>query len=240
MKFNLTLIFIVLGSLLHANTSARTKYAVQQPINERRFNQKFKESYSGRKYNYDGIAKSRPASQQHQNADYSEEQPYVVEDEADGFNFNFNVYNWLLIGILIMAVGYLIYTLLNNGSSRLFSTKTNSKLIHPTEFSVENIAHTDIKALIESAENTNDYRLAVRYYYMLVLKHLTLKNFITYAEDKTNEDYLYAMASQKFSKDFAYTSYIYNYTWYGEFALNAEQYQVAKQQFVQLIKKVNS
>jgi len=238
MKFNLTLIFIVFNLLLHANISSWDKMTIQQPHTERQFNNEFKESYSGRKYNYDGIAKTRPASEQHQNAEYSEEQPYDVEDEADGFNFN--IYNWLLIGILILAVGYLVYTLLNNGSSQLFSSKTNSKLIHPTEISSENITHVDIKALIESAENTNDYRLAVRYYYMLVLKHLTLKNFITYAEDKTNEDYLNAMASQKFSKDFAYTSYIYNYTWYGEFALNAQQYQVAKQQFVQLIKKVNS
>ncbi len=238
MKFNLTLIFIVFNLLLHANISSWDKITIQQPHTERQFNNKFKEYYSGRKYNYDGIAKTRPASQQHQNAEYSDEQPYGPKDEADGFNFN--IYNWLLIGILILAVGYLVYTLLNNGSSQLFSSKTNSKLIHPTEISAENITHVDIKALIESAENTNDYRLAVRYYYMLVLKHLTLKNFITYAEDKTNEDYLNAMASQKFSKDFAYTSYIYNYTWYGEFALNAQQYQVAKQQFVQLIKKVNS
>ena len=49
-----------------------------------------------------------------------------------------------------------------------------------------------------------------------------------------------AIASQKFSKDFAYTSYIYNYTWYGEFALDMKQYELAKGSFVQLIKEVNS
>ncbi|MBJ7880859.1 hypothetical protein [Gelidibacter salicanalis] len=227
--------------LLNANASLWANSAMQQPQVERQFNDGFKESYSGRKYNYNGTAKTRPSSaHQNHNSEYSEDQPYIPEKNPDGFSFNFKTLNWVFVFILILAVGYLAYTLLNNGSSKLFSSKNNSQLNPSTDISAKNIAHADIRMRIKNAENTHDYRLAIRYYYLLVLKQLTLKNFITYEDDKTNADYMQAIASQKFSKDFAYTSYIYNYTWYGEFDLDVKQYQLAKQRFVQLIKKVDS
>lgn len=242
MKLHLTLIFTVCMILLHGSNSLWAKTSAQQPQNERQFNEGFKDNYSGRNYNYEGKATVRSTSTKHGDASkYSQDRPYVNEDnDANNFSLDFNAFNWLFILILIIAVGYLAYTLLNDGSSKLFSSRHNEKLLSHGEITADNIAHTDIKTLITNAEKTNDYRLAIRYYYLLVLKQLTLKNFIKYEDDKTNADYMNAIASRKFSKDFAYTSYIYDYTWYGEFALNKEQYQLAKNSFVQLIKEVNS
>lgn len=215
---------------------------MQQPQSEREFSNGFKDDYSGRKYDYEGKAKVRHgATQQGQGAEYSEDQPDIKEDNiSNDFSFDLSDFNWLFVLILILAVGYLAYTLLNEGSSTLFSSRTNEKLKSYSEITAENIEHADIKALITNAENTNDYRLAIRYYYLLVLKQLTLKNFIKFEDDKTNADYMTAIASQKFSKGFAYTSYLYNYTWYGEFTLDIEQYQLAKNSFVNLINEVNS
>ena len=242
MKLHLTLIFTVCMILLHGNTSLWANISVQQPQNERQFKEGFKDKYTGRKYNYEGKATVRSSSSKHADGSkYSQNRPYANEDNnADNFSFDFSVFNWLFILILIIAVAYLAYTLLNDGSSKLFSSRSNEKLNSYGEITAENIVHADIKALINDAEKTNDYRLAIRYFYLLVLKQLTLKNFIKYEDDKTNADYMHAIASQKFSKDFAYTSYIYDYTWYGEFDLNKQQYQLAKDSFVKLIKEVSS
>lgn len=242
MKINLTLIVTISMILLIGNTPLWANISVQQPQNERQFKEGFKDKYTGRKYNYEGKATVRPSSSKHADGSkYSQNRPYANEDnDTDNFSFDFSVFNWLFILILIIAVGYLAYTLLNDGSSKLFSSRNNEKLNSHGEITAENIVHADIKALINDAEKTNDYRLAIRYFYLLVLKQLTLKNFIKYEDDKTNADYMHAIASQKFSKDFAYTSYIYDYTWYGEFDLNKQQYQLAKDSFVKLIKEVSS
>lgn len=242
MKLNLTLSVMVCMLLLNVNTSLWANVSTQKPPIDRQFKDGFKDTYSGRKYNYEGKARVRSTESKHREASkYSENRPYVKEDNnAENFSLNFKAFNWLFILILVLAVGYLAYTLLNDGSSRLFSSRRNEKLKVYGDITADNIQHADIKTLIANAEKTNDYRLAIRYYYLLVLKQLTLKNFIKYEDDKTNADYMNAIASQKFSKGFAYTSYIYNYTWYGEFALNVEQYQLAKGSFVQLIKDVNS
>ncbi|MBA6154346.1 hypothetical protein [Gelidibacter maritimus] len=242
MKLRLTLIFTISMMLLHGSTSIWANISVQQPTNERRFQEGFKDNYSGRNYNYDGKAAVRSTSTKHGDASkYSQDKPFVGEDNnANEFSFDFSAFNWFFILILILAVGYLAYTLLNDGSSKLFSTRQNEKLQSHSEITADNITQTDIKTLIKKAEQTEDYRLAIRYYYLLVLKQLTLKNFIKYEDDKTNAEYMNAIASRNFSKDFAYTSYIYDYTWYGEFALDKRQYDLAKNSFVQLIKAVNS
>ena len=242
MKLNTTLFIMVCMLLLIVNTPLWASSNMQQPQTERQFNTDFKDNYSGRKYNYEGKAEVRSTSSKPGDpSKYSKNKPYVKEENnSDNFSFNFNSLNWLFIFILILAVGYLAFTLLNDGSSKLFSSRNNRKIKSYGEITAENIAHADIKTLISNAENKNDYRLAIRYYYLMVLKQLSLKNFIKYTDDKTNADYMTAIASQKFSKDFAYTSYIYNYTWYGEFALDLKHYELAKGSFVQLIKEINS
>ena len=242
MKRNLKFIFMTCMLLLAVNAALWAGSSMEQPQKEREFNKDFKDHYSDRKYNYEGKAEVRSKASKHENASkYSENKPYVKEDNtSNDFSFNFTAFNGLFILILILAVGYLAYTLLNDGSSKLFSSRKNENLKFYDQITAENIANANIDALITQAENTNDYRLAIRYYYLLVLKQLTLKNFIKYTEDKTNADYIKAIASQKFSKGFGYTSYIYNYTWYGEFTLDLKQYQLAKASFVQLIKEVNS
>lgn len=242
MKLKLSLILMACMLMLNMNTSLGTNTSMQKPKQERQFNEGFKDSYSNRKYNYEGRKVVKPPSSKSGEAPkYSEDKPYVKEEnDANDFSFGFRSFNWLFILILILAVGYLAYTLLNDGSSKLFSKRNHKKLSTHSEITAENIEYTDIKILIAKAENTDDYRLAIRYYYLLVLKQLSLKNFIKYEDDKTNADYMNAIASQKFSKSFAYTSYLYSYTWYGEFTLDQEEYHLAKDRFVQLINEVNS
>ena len=239
MKLNRYLLFLCCAVLLSANT---VSVFAQEPTTERAFKDDFKDDYSGRKYNYKGKkVVTTPQSADGKPSKYSEDSPYIKEkNNTDDFSLNFGFTNWLFIGILVLAVLYLAYTLLNDGSSGLFSSRGHQKIQSYADITADNIEHADIKSLISNAENANDYRLAIRYYYLLVLKQLTLKNLIKFEDDKTNADYMDAIASQKFSKDFAYTSYLYNYTWYGEFALNTEQYQKAKGSFVQLINQVST
>ncbi|MEZ4875355.1 MAG: hypothetical protein R2793_07885, partial [Flavobacteriaceae bacterium] len=146
--------------------------------------------------------------------------------------------DWIFIGALIAAVVYLVYIFMNEGGTGLFSTKKNESITKEEELTVQNIEQTDIDRLIAGAEKDGNYRLAIRYYHMLVLKTLSLKNFIKLEEDKTNEEYFAEIRAQHFSKGFAYTTYLYDYIWYGEFPIDLRQYQLAKGNFVQLIKKV--
>ncbi|UKM66101.2 hypothetical protein GSB9_02674 [Flavobacteriaceae bacterium GSB9] len=228
-------------ALLLAFQSSFGYFGTQQPQNPRQFDSDFKERYSGNKYNYEGVdIVSKTPSGSGEYEDYKKtEDPRKEEDNQDFFSINLGPLSWLFYLAIIGAVIFLVYILLNEGSSGLFSRNRNQSINIYNEITADNIEDTDIDAFILNAEKTGDYRLAIRYYYLLVLKHLSLKNHIKFEDDKTNSEYLNEIYDKPFSKDFEYTSYLYNYIWYGEFPLNANAYQKAKTNFATLLKQVN-
>lgn len=213
---------------------------LQEPEQIRQFDDHFKDRYSGRKYNYEGkkiVTETPGGSGKYE--DYENIKPNIEEqNDSDSFNINLSPLNWLFYGALAFAVLYLVYILFNEGGSGLFSTKQHKKINSYDEITAENIENTDINFLIKNAESSNNYRLAIRYYYLLVLKNLSLKNYIKFEDDKTNAEYLNEINDKPFSSKFAYTSYLYNYIWYGEFPLNTDQYNKAKSNFTTLLKQV--
>ncbi|GAA3621635.1 hypothetical protein GCM10022397_04210 [Flavivirga jejuensis] len=215
---------------------------IQEPEQIRRFDEDFKNRYSSDKYNYEGkkiVTQSPVGSGNYE--DYKKEKLKQKEEEDENKNeisIDFGPLGWLFYLAIAIAVIYLVYILLNEGGSGLFSSRNNKKLNDFDEITAENIEHADIHSLIKNAENDNNYRLAIRYYYLLVLKTLSLKNHIKFEDDKTNSEYLNEINGKPFSKEFSYTSYLYNYIWYGKFAVNIGQYTKAKDHFLTLLNKV--
>ncbi len=236
-----------IGFFLVALCTTNTLFAQtgQEIHTVREFDEDFKERYSDNRYNYEGeevVKNSRSG-----NGNYSdfrtednpdlEEQNNETQLESDS-SIQIPFLNWILIFALVGAVLYLGYILLNEGGHGIFSSNRNRSIQDEEELTVENIGQIDIRSLIQKAEQAGNYRLAIRYYYILVLKTLSLNNFIKLEDDKTNEEYYTEIKSQPFSQGFSYTSYLYNYIWYGEFPINQLQYNKAKTNFDNLIKKV--
>lgn len=213
---------------------------VHEPEQIRTFDNDFKSRYSSRKFNYEGrevINQTQSGSGNYE--DYKNVDPSLKEkNNTEGISINFGPFAWVFYAALAIAVVYLVYILLNEGGSGLFSTKKNRTLNHYEDITAENIEHADIDALIKNAEKDNDFRLAIRYYYLLVLKTLSLKKYITFEDDKTNAEYLNETSEKPFNKTFAYTSYLYNYIWYGKFPLNTNEYNEAKRNFTTLLNQV--
>lgn len=212
----------------------------QEPEQIRQFNEDFKDHYTGNKYNYEGkkiVNKTPSGSGKYE--DYKNKKPRIKDkNDSNNYSFNLGPLSWLFYAALIIAVVYLVYVLFNNGGAGLFSYKQHQKINNYEEITAENIENADISSLIKNAENNDDYRLAIRFYYLLVLKNLSLKNFIKFEDDKTNAEYLNEISNKPFSSKFAYTSYLYNYIWYGEFPLDTEKYRHAKSNFTALLKQI--
>jgi len=214
--------------------------AFEEPEQIREFEKDFKDRYSSRKYNYEGKEiEGQTQSGSGKYEDFKNGKPAQKEENnSDSFSINLGPFVWLFYLALAVAVIYLVYILLNEGAGGLFSTKQNRKLNNYEDITAENIENADINTLIQNAEKDNDFRLAIRYYYLLVLKTLSIKNFIKFEDDKTNAEYLNELNETPFNKKFAYASYLYNYIWYGEFPLNTNDYNKAKSNFVTLLNQV--
>ncbi len=124
---------------------------------------------------------------------------------------------------------------LNPGSKILASQETAGVFFSEEE---KIIKSKDIEKLIQKALQNNDYRLAVRYYYLLILKRLTESELIDYEFDKTNSEYFNEISETSINSGFRKITTIYDSIWYGNFVVTQNDYQKAEQQFKDLEQKI--
>ena len=142
--------------------------------------------------------------------------------------------------IIFLLVIYFIFKAVMNNEGKWVFGKSSDKNIIPITDIENNIYATDFRQLIAEAEKDNNYRLAIRYYYLWLLKGLTNAEIIEYDVEKTNSDYFNEITSKSIAEEFSYTSYLYNYIWYGEFDVNEQQFSKAKTAFVKFLNSIKA
>lgn len=142
--------------------------------------------------------------------------------------------------IIFLLVIYFIFKAVMNDEGKWVFGKSSDKNLIPVTDIENNIHATDFKQLIAEAEKDSNYRLAIRYYYLWLLKGLTTAEIIDYDVEKTNSDYYNEITSQSVKDEFSYTSYLYNYIWYGEFDVNEQQFSKAKMAFIKFLNSIKA
>ena len=156
---------------------------------------------------------------------------------ATGFlYFIFRILPYILLGFLVFL---LIRFFLKVNSNRLIMKSKEQGSIAITE-EEQIIKNEDIPALIKEAIKHNNYRLAIRYYYLLSLKYLTENETISWQPQKTNEDYIKEINKTNLKDSFKNITRIYDYVWYGEFGVDALKFEALKQPFENLNKSITN
>ena len=126
----------------------------------------------------------------------------------------FKILIYILIAIVVFFLLKFIYELLKeakfNKNKKVIPLQVDIK-----EVDAISIENTDFKDLINKAKENNDYRSAVRYYFLLYLQKLATKEIIIWHKDKTNTDYLYEISDMGTKEIFSSLSYPYEWVWYG-------------------------
>lgn len=135
--------------------------------------------------------------------------------------------------LLLFLLFLLIKFFLNVNSRTIVHSKKNSAIVSLSE-EEHIIKNEDISQLIERALAANDYRLAVRYYYLYMLQIMTEKDIIAWELQKTNEDYLKEIKKSHLKQPFTAITRLYDYIWYGGFDIDATKYARAEVQFSSL------
>ncbi|WP_248722316.1 DUF4129 domain-containing protein [Seonamhaeicola sp. ML3] len=141
--------------------------------------------------------------------------------------------------IFLLVIFFIFKAVINKEGAWVFGKSSDKNIIPVTDIET-NIHAVDFKKLIKKAESENNFRLAIRYYYLWLLKLLTQAEIIEYDVEKTNSDYQNEITQDNLKKEFAYTSYLYNYIWYGEFDVNPNEFNKAKHAFTKLLKTVEA
>ena len=96
------------------------------------------------------------------------------------------------------------------------------------------VRSTNIPQLIEEALQQGNYRLAIRYHYLLLLKQLNDHGVINYESQKTNTDYLREIKRENLKQQLQKIIRIYDFSWYGGFSISEDHFLSAKQSFLQM------
>ena len=140
----------------------------------------------------------------------------------------FKVSAFVIIGFVV----YLIVRMILNKQGMWIFGRSRGKIGSDAEDDmVVNIHETDFKQLIEETKAAGNYRLALRYYYLWVLKMLSYREIIGWDRDKTNSDYLYEIKDTTLRRDFEYLSYVYEHSWYGDFPIDDRAFAKAERSF---------
>ena len=150
--------------------------------------------------------------------------------------FVLRVVPYILLGTLVVLL--IRFFLKVNSRNIIYGEQKLSEIKFTDEEQI--IKNEDINALIAEAVKQKDYRLAIRYYYLLAIKELSENNIIEWQQQKTNEDYIKEIKTTILQNQFGKITRIYDYVWYGEFEVDALKFENLKLDFINLNNKVKN
>ncbi len=140
-----------------------------------------------------------------------------------------------LLPYLLLAgfIAFLVWVFLKIDSGTLMggNIKAPTTLLSDDE---ELIQHQDLQSLIDQALAEGNYRLAVRFYYLLTLQKLSNKDLIDWESQKTNHEYIFEINDTTLRNQFRKVTDVYDYIWYGSFDVDESAFAKAEKSFLKL------
>ena len=138
-----------------------------------------------------------------------------------------------------LGISVLIFILIKTlGNENIFSPE-NKKIKPVVEIDLEkieeNLEETELDDPIRQAIAAENYPLAVRLYYLAILKGFALKKMIKWKKDKTNGEYLRELAGTPLFEDMQKATMIFERIWYGKMELRKEEFAVVEKIFLKLM-----
>nr|WP_294780562.1 DUF4129 domain-containing protein [uncultured Flavobacterium sp.] len=141
----------------------------------------------------------------------------------------------VLAVVIVIVLIYFIAKAITKQEGRWIFGKSAKKAIFYSD-AEKNIHLLDFEKLIKESIDAGERRIAIRYYYLWLLKVMAQHNYIEWDIEKTNSDYLYELRQPAHKEEFMYLSYLYNYIWYGEFEIDEAKFRKTENRFKNALK----
>ena len=147
------------------------------------------------------------------------------------------IFKVVAITFIVLVLGFLLFRLIDENYFGIGQkNKANPNITF--ENLEEHIHEVDLDALLQQALANNDYRQAIRIYYLIIIKQLSNSDAITWKKEKTNGEYVSEMYGKKNFEDFRQVTTLFERVWYGDMILDESKYQMVAPKFSALNNKV--
>lgn len=143
-----------------------------------------------------------------------------------------DAFTWLLYAVFFLVVIGIIIMVWQRGRAHK-KRKPGDRLTAQLE--EEALDQIDLEGLLREAKQQEDYRLAVRVYYLIVLRDLDKQKLIRWRRDATNHEYLRQMQGHSLYPDFRTCTQLFELIWYGDHVEQAPAFPETEAHFKQLL-----
>ncbi len=142
----------------------------------------------------------------------------------------------LLIGGVIVMLAFLVFLLVKQGwltnNKKIAGEGGKAILLEDIE---DNLHESDLARALRMALEANDYRMAIRIYYLTIIKELSSLQWIHWKRDKTNGQYVREMSDRPNFSEFRQLTIAFDRVWYSDEVIAKHHYEVLSPQFESFI-----
>ena len=139
--------------------------------------------------------------------------------------------NFLWFLVIGSSIAILILFLASS-NIKIFRKKPASIPTETEEVTEETIFGLHYEKEIEKAIANKNFRLAIRLWYLRILKELAEKELIRYKQDRTNREYVRQLQDTAYYKSFHHLTRSFEYVWYGKFELSPDVFDLLQKDFL--------
>lgn len=155
-------------------------------------------------------------------------------------NFTFKDFaQTLLIFLAIVILAFVVFKVVAGDAVLVNKEIKRRKPVSLAEIET-NLQEADVEGFLKQALADKDYRLAIRLYYLAIIKELAAKGTIEWKKDKTNGHYMRELRSKNHPKlkDFRAVTRIFEYVWYSDMAFDGGQFEEVRVNFKDLLASI--
>jgi hypothetical protein len=150
---------------------------------------------------------------------------------------NFQGISQILLFILVAVIlVFLIYRIATGGFA--LNNQAVGNLAEETANLEERLRESDVDKYLREALARGEYRLAVRFYFLRVLKAMIENNHTEWKKEKTNRLYLSDVRERPYHKQLRDAIHIYERVWFGQTEFSKEDFERVQPDFQNLLKLI--
>lgn len=145
---------------------------------------------------------------------------------------------FIILGIILTAVIIALMIAAITGHLGPKNKKVSGMQVSVEDIE-ENIFESDLQRYIQQALETENYRRAIRLYFLEILKELALQKKIKWKKEKTNRIYFYELQASGMAKEFDRLSLIFDRVRYGQTPIGSSDFEAVAPEFKTFLRKLN-
>ncbi|HEY4155113.1 MAG TPA: DUF4129 domain-containing protein [Puia sp.] len=133
--------------------------------------------------------------------------------------------------LFLLLAGYGLYRLSKENSFTWFRRSSRPDHTAGPAGAAEDPEETDLDEAIRKNREAGNYKLAIRYMYLKIIRAAFSKGAILIKASSTNSDITRAFRDPQQARDFRYLATAYEHVFYGEFMPDREQFDLLEKKF---------